>query len=89
MPNLEIGCEQIRQRAIDSLDLDDVAMVAHERPSENVYSIKVSNPRATMGRQDENDEAMANVFCGDGHGGERECCGRRADAYDGQRGGVI
>ena len=87
MPNLEIGGD--RQRLIDSLDLDNVAMAAHERPGENVYSIKVSNPRTTTGTQDENDEAMANVFCGDGHGGERERCGCRADAYDGQRGGVI
>src|SRR6266436_4691825 len=88
MSHPEMGCEQVRQRLFDLFDVVNV-MAAHERPAENVYSIKVVKSRTTTGSQDENDDAMANVFYGDGHGRERKCCGCAADAYHGQRGGVV
>ena len=40
MSHPEMGCEQVRQRLFDLIDVVNV-MAAHERPSENVYSIKV------------------------------------------------
>jgi len=41
MSHLEMGWEQVRQRLFDLLDVVNVMTAAHERPGENVYSIKV------------------------------------------------